>query len=156
MTATSIIILAASFLLSFAALQADAFVVISPITSKSTSTSHHFHVKPAVALHATTATTTTPALLTRIPINKSYPGLQKVHSNPEIYIISQFLSPHACDDLISRAKRKVTQRKSRIDYAGWTDDVKDLLGQAASGPVSWGAILGAWGRRRIFSLRMSC
>ncbi len=146
MTATSIIILAVNcFLLSsssFAALQADAFALISPITSKSTS--HHFHVKPALTLHATTATaTTTSALSTRIPINESYPGLQKVHSNPDIYIISQFLSPHACDDLISRAKRKGTQR-SPVAYAGWTDDIKDLLGLAASGPVSWGAILGAW------------
>jgi len=66
-----------------------------------------------------------------------------VHTNPDIYIISQFLSPQACDDLISRAKAKGTQR-SPVAYAGWTDDIKDLLGLAASGPVSWGAILGAW------------
>ena len=149
MTATSIIAVAAScFLLlsssSFAALQADAFVVSSPITITSKSTSqHHFYVKPAVTLHASTAATATSALSTRIPINESYPGLQKVHSNPDIYIISHFLSPHACDDLISRAKRKGTQR-SPVAYAGWTDDIKDLLGLAASGPVSWGAILGAW------------
>ena len=147
MAAATSIVLAASFLLtfpSFSALQADAFVVISPITSTSHQHHHYFHVKSAVPLHAATSSTTpTSALSTRIPINESYPGLQKVHSNPDIYIISQFLSPPACEDLISRAKRKGTQR-SPVAYAGWTDDIKDLLGLAASGPVSWGAILGAW------------
>ena len=108
---------------------------------------HHHHVK----LHASSSSTITPKTFSRpssdidsrIPINESYPGLQCIHSNPDIYIISQFLSPHACDDLITRAKQKGTQR-SPVAYAGWTTDIKDLLGLAASGPVSWIAILSAW------------
>jgi hypothetical protein len=138
---TIIIILAAATALP----QVDAFLV-APIISSKTITSHP-HVKPVlVKLHATTTTTTSTTnqqLSTRIPINESYPGLQKIHSNPDIYIISQFLTPNACQDIISRAKAKGTQR-SPVAYAGWTDDIKDLLGLAASGPVSWGAILGAW------------
>ncbi|KAK1741198.1 prolyl 4-hydroxylase alpha subunit-like protein [Skeletonema marinoi] len=139
-------ITSSSFLLifSFTALQADAFTAISsPKTSTSHHHNHHCHVKPALKLHATTTTTSSTTLSTRIPINESYPGLQKVHTNPDIYIISHFLSPTACNDLISRARLKGTQR-SPVAYAGWTDDIKDLLGLAASGPVSWGAILGAW------------
>ena len=122
MTATTLL-LTVVVISSFAALQAEAFLVApSAVVSSKTSTS----------LHAA-----------RMPINESYPGLQKIHSNPDIFIISQFLSSHACNDLISRAKRKGTQR-SPVAYAGWTDDIKDLLGLAASGPVSWFAILGAW------------
>eukprot|EP00571_Detonula_confervacea_P009044 CAMPEP_0172316080 /NCGR_PEP_ID=MMETSP1058-20130122/27219_1 /TAXON_ID=83371 /ORGANISM="Detonula confervacea, Strain CCMP 353" /LENGTH=313 /DNA_ID=CAMNT_0013030315 /DNA_START=277 /DNA_END=1218 /DNA_ORIENTATION=+ len=79
----------------------------------------------------------------RMSINESYPGLKRVHSNPDVYVIEQFLDDASCDDLINKAREKGTSR-SPVAYAGWTEDIKDLLGLAASGPVSWGAILGAW------------
>ncbi len=118
--------------------QADAFVPTTP---------HHSSIfsklrRPSVTqLYSSTITPSTTN--THIPINKSYPGLQKVHTNPDIYIISNFLSPNACNDLITRAQTKGTER-SPVAYAGWTTDIKDLLGLAASGPVSWIAILSAW------------
>ena len=79
----------------------------------------------------------------RIPINENYPGLKRVHSNPDVYVIEKFLDDASCDDLIHKAMEKGTSR-SPVAYAGWTDDIKDLLGLAASGPVSWFAIFGAW------------
>src|SRR6056300_423361 len=128
--------------------QADAFVPTTHnnlISSKLRRPSHHHHrVTPlyssTITPSSTSSTTTTN---THIPINKSYPGLQKVHTNPDIYIISNFLSPNACNDLITRAQTKGTER-SPVAYAGWTTDIKELLGLAASGPVSWAAILSAW------------
>jgi len=78
-----------------------------------------------------------------MPINENYPGLKRVHSNPDVYIIEQFLDDASCNDLINKAREKGTSR-SPVAYAGWTEDIKELLGLAASGPVSWFAILGAW------------
>ncbi|KAL9180645.1 hypothetical protein ACHAXT_011098 [Thalassiosira profunda] len=89
-------------------------------------------------LLASTMTTTS-----RLPINESYPGLKRVHSNPDVFVIERFLDDASCDDLIAKASEKGTSR-SPVAYAGWTEDIKDLLGLAASGPVSWFAILGAW------------
>ena len=71
-----------------------------------------------------------------MPINENYPGLKRVHSNPDVFVIDRFLDDPSCDDLIKRAREKGTSR-SPVAYAGWTDDIKDLLGLAASGPVSW-------------------
>ena len=79
----------------------------------------------------------------RIQINESYPGLKRVHANPDVFIIENFLDDVSCQDLIRRATEKGTSL-SPVAYAGWTDDVKDLLGLAASGPVTWFAILAAW------------
>ncbi len=89
---------------------------------------------------------TTPAQSTvgnRISIDEDYPGLKRIHANPDIFVIEQFLDDASCDDLINKALDKGTHR-SPVAYAGWSDDIKDLLGLAASGPVSWFAILGAW------------
>jgi len=78
-----------------------------------------------------------------MPINENHQGLTLVNSDPDVYVIREFLPPASCDDLVARARTKGTER-SPVAYAGWTSDIKDLLGLAASGPVSWGAILGAW------------
>ena len=76
-------------------------------------------------------------------INENYPGLKRVNSNPDVFVIEQFLDDASCDDLINKAKEKGTSR-SPVAYAGWTEDIKELLGLAATGPVSWFSILGAW------------
>ena len=65
------------------------------------------------------------------------------NAHSTIEVIENFLDDASCDDLISRAIEKGTSR-SPVAYAGWTEDIKELLGLAASGPVSWFAILGAW------------
>lgn len=121
--------------------QADAFVLPTPHHSSIISSKTR-RQSSATPLYSSTITPTT-TTNTHIPINESYPGLTKVHTNPDIYIISNFLSSTACNDIITRAKNKGTQR-SPVAYAGWTTDIKDLLGLAASGPVSWIAILSAW------------
>ena len=132
--------------ISSACVPTDAFASPRP---KRIDALHRRHAPPvsdqATALFASTMKTTTSTLMTgnRISINESYPGLRRVHSNPDVYVIDNFLDDAACDDLINKAIEKGTSR-SPVAYAGWTDDIKDLLGLAASGPVSWFAILGAW------------
>ena len=78
-----------------------------------------------------------------LPINEAFPGLQRVHANPDVYVIHDFLPAAACKDIIDRAKKK-SLSLSPVAYAGWTGDVKELLGLAAKGPVSWAAIATAW------------
>ena len=87
------------------------------------------------------------ALGRRIPINEQFPGIQKIHSSPDIFILENFLSPSSCKDLIERAKSKKLD-PSPVAYAGWTDDVKELVELAAKGPVSWGAIGLAWAQTK--------
>ena len=78
-----------------------------------------------------------------LPINSAFDGLNKVHSNPDVYVIENFLDEASCFSMINAAKEKNMQQ-SPVAYAGWTTDVKDLLSLAAKGPVSWLAILTAW------------
>ena len=103
----------------------------------------HFVTRTPIStsLHASSFAPT--AVGSRIPINEDYPGLRRVHSNPDVFVIENFLDDASCNDLIDKALEKGTSR-SPVAYAGWTDDIKDLLGLAASGPVTWFAILGAW------------
>eukprot|EP00970_Alexandrium_tamarense_P008467 scaffold1618_cov196-Alexandrium_tamarense.AAC.27 len=103
----------------------------------------HFVTRTPIStsLHASSFAPT--AVGSRIPINEDYPGLRRVHSNPDVFVIENFLDDASCNDLIDKAREKGTSR-SPVAYAGWTDDIKDLLGLAASGPVTWFAILGAW------------
>jgi 2OG-Fe(II) oxygenase superfamily len=79
----------------------------------------------------------------RLAICEDFYGLQRIHANPDIFIIRDFLQPDACRDLMQRAQQK-TLDPSPVAYAGWTDDVKDLVELAVKGPVTWLAILGAW------------
>lgn len=79
----------------------------------------------------------------RIPIDESFPGLKKVHSSPDIFVIEGFLDPKACQDMIDRAQEKKLER-SPVAYAGWTEDFKDLVELAAKGPVAWLSLIGAW------------
>ncbi|KAG7351014.1 ribosomal large subunit pseudouridine synthase B [Nitzschia inconspicua] len=79
----------------------------------------------------------------RLPINDNFPGLEKIHSNPDIFVIRNFLSPRDCQDLIDRATEKKLER-SPVAYAGWTEDFKDLVELAAKGPVAWVALVTAW------------
>jgi len=122
--------------------------ITKAFTSPTTRRYINYHVEHHTQLYASTLQQTTTSSSStvvgkRLPINENYPGLQRIHSNPDVYVIENFLDDESCDDLINKAKDKGTQR-SPVAYAGWTDDIKDLLGLAASGPVSWLAIGGAW------------
>lgn len=95
--------------------------------------------RPASPLHSTTSAVVGP----RMPINEDYPGVKRVHSNPDVFVIENFLDAKACQDMIDRAQEKTLER-SPVAYAGWTEDFKDLVELAATGPVAWLSLIGAW------------
>jgi hypothetical protein len=76
-------------------------------------------------------------------INESFPGLKKIHSNPDIFVIENFLQDSHCEDLIDKANEKKLER-SPVAYAGWTDDLKELLELASKGPIAWIALVSSW------------
>jgi hypothetical protein len=79
----------------------------------------------------------------RIPIDESYPGVKRIYSNPDIFVIEDFLDEASCQDIIDQAKEKKLER-SPVAYAGWTEDFRGLVELAAKGPVAWLALIGAW------------
>ena len=79
----------------------------------------------------------------RISIREDFSGLQRIHSDPDIYVIEHFLDPTSCQDLIDQATAKGLDQ-SPVAYAGWTADFKDLVELAARGPVAWAAIGLGW------------
>mmetsp|Transcript_8211 Transcript_8211/g.12609 ORF Transcript_8211/g.12609 Transcript_8211/m.12609 type:complete len:352 (+) Transcript_8211:121-1176(+) len=79
----------------------------------------------------------------RISIDENFEGTVRIRSNPDIYVIKDFLTTQQCEDMIQRAKEKTLQQ-SPVAYAGRTQDFKDLVELAAKGPVAWVALAGAW------------
>jgi hypothetical protein len=42
----------------------------------------------------------------RLEINEEFPSLKKIYSNPDIFVIENFLNNDNCEDLINQALRK--------------------------------------------------
>jgi 2OG-Fe(II) oxygenase superfamily len=122
---------------------------VRPTTATTTTTSYRFGSSArsafATSTSTTTATSTSGVVVgPRLAIDESYPGLKRVSSNPDIFVLEQFLSPAACADIIQQAQAKGTLAQSPVAYAGWTQDFQDLTELAIKGPVSWLALIGAW------------
>jgi hypothetical protein len=79
----------------------------------------------------------------RMPIDESYPGVKRIYSNPDIFVIEGFLDEAICQDMIDKAEEKKLER-SPVAYAGWTEDFQGLVELAAKGPVAWLALISAW------------
>jgi len=79
----------------------------------------------------------------RVPINENFPGLKKIYSNPDIFVIENFLEDSYCKDLIDKASEKKLER-SPVAYAGWTQDFKDLVELSSKGPIAWIALVSSW------------
>mmetsp|Transcript_764 Transcript_764/g.1606 ORF Transcript_764/g.1606 Transcript_764/m.1606 type:complete len:386 (-) Transcript_764:1208-2365(-) len=92
-------------------------------------------------LHSTTIPT--PIIGPRVPINEQFPGLKKIYSNPDIFVIEKFLDDSFCQDLIDKASEKKLER-SPVAYAGWSEDFKDLVELSSKGPIAWIALVSSW------------
>lgn len=79
----------------------------------------------------------------RLNFDETYAGLEKVYSDPDIFIIQDFLDKESCQDLIKKAQAKKLDL-SPVAYAGKADDRNELISLAAKGPVAWLSIVSAW------------
>ena len=78
-----------------------------------------------------------------IPHDGAYPGLRYLSRSPDVLLIESFLGPEECDALVA-AGREASLERSPVAYAGWSEDVAELVQTWASGPAAWlalGAIL---------------
>ena len=128
---------------------------LSKNTSHSYSTSnciirkknHHHVISPSYKYASTSrflsAVSSNNIIGNRIEINESFDGLKKVYSDPDVFIIENFLDEESCKDLIEKANEKKLDL-SPVAYAGKTDDKNELISLAAKGPVAWLSILTAW------------
>lgn len=106
--------------------------------------SHYFTLPaPSQFIHATRISQATSLIDERIAIDESLEGVQKINTNPDIFIIQDFLDKKSCTVLINKATEK-KMNQSPVAYAGKTDDIKELLGLAAKGPVVWLGVLSAY------------
>lgn len=93
--------------------------------------------------HLLFSTATPAGVGERIAIDENQNGVTKINSNPDIFIIHDFLEREYCAGLIENAQDKKLDQ-SPVAYAGKMDDMKELMGLAAKGPVAWFAIGAAW------------
>ena len=126
-------------------IQSKSFFFLVIVTSSEVATDAFSSSRATLTPRATSHIhSTSPTLVgPRIPINEDYPGLERIHSNPDIFVIENFMDVNSCKDIVDRAKEKTLER-SPVAYAGWTEDFKDLVELAAKGPVAWLALIGAW------------
>jgi len=110
--------------------------------ARRTSRSHIQRLPPLHATLSKSSLTSTP-VGPHIPLDLNYDGLEQIHVNPDIFVLRNFLSLPACQDIRQQAQRQ-TMGQSPVAYAGWTDDVQTLVELAAKGPVAWVALIGAW------------
>ena len=57
-----------------------------------------------------------------IRINEDMPGVRRIHSSPDIFLVDDLLSPAECDDIIQAATNKGDMTLSPVAYGGWTED----------------------------------
>ncbi|CAM9454701.1 unnamed protein product [Chrysoparadoxa australica] len=86
---------------------------------------------------------TTSALDNHIALDEAFPGLQRIHSLPDIYIIKDLLTPAECESMVQTASAKGLDQ-SPVVYAGWTQDVYELLKLLALGPITWCSLFRVW------------
>ena len=87
-----------------------------------------------------TSGTRDPILDDHVPIDRFYDGLRQIHTSPDIFLVDDFLTAEACDAIVAAARAEEMDQ-SPVVYAGWTNDVSDVVSTAARGPALWAAAL---------------
>ena len=73
-----------------------------------------------------------------VPVDRFYDGLRQLHASPDVFLVDDFLTPEECDDIVAAASSR-DMSQSPVVYAGWTNDVGDIVTTAARGPALWAA-----------------
>ena len=82
----------------------------------------------------------TDALDAHVPIDRFYTGLRQLHASPDVFVVDDFVTPEQCDSIVAAASTRAMDQ-SPVVYAGWTNDVGDVINTAARGPALWLAAL---------------
>jgi hypothetical protein len=75
-----------------------------------------------------------------VPIDRLYDGLRQLHASPDVFLVDDFLTSDECDDIVAAARAR-DMSQSPVVYAGWTNDVSEIVSTAASGPALWAGAL---------------
>lgn len=75
-----------------------------------------------------------------VPVDRFYDGLRQLHASPDVFLVDDFLTSEQCDTIVAAAERR-DMNQSPVVYAGWTNDVSDVVTNAARGPALWAAAL---------------
>ena len=75
-----------------------------------------------------------------VPIDRTYDGLRQLHASPDVFLVDDFLTSDECDDIITAARAR-DMSQSPVVYAGWTNDVSEIVTTATNGPALWAAVL---------------
>ena len=73
-----------------------------------------------------------------VPIDRLCDGLRQLHASPDVFLVDDFLTTEECDDIVAAASSR-DMSQSPVVYAGWTNDVGDIITTAARGPALWAA-----------------
>ena len=66
--------------------------------------------------------------------------MRQLHSSPDVFLVDDFLTPDECDSIVAAARVR-DMDQSPVVYAGWTNDVGDIVTNVARGPALWAAAL---------------
>jgi hypothetical protein len=75
-----------------------------------------------------------------VPIDRTYDGLRQLHASPDVFLVDDFLTSDECDDIVAAARAR-DMSQSPVVYAGWTNDVSEIVTTATNGPALWAAVL---------------
>ena len=75
-----------------------------------------------------------------VPIDRTYDGLRQLHASPDVFLVDDFLTSDECDDIVAAARAR-DMSQSPVVYAGWTNDVSEIVTTATNGPALWAAAL---------------
>ena len=71
-----------------------------------------------------------------VPIDRLYDGLRQLHASPDVFLVDDFLTSDECDDIVAAARAR-DMSQSPVVYAGWTNDVSEIVTTATNGPALW-------------------
>ena len=72
---------------------------------------------------ALSSTTVDAHLDVHAPIDRAYPSLRQINSQPDIFVVDDFLTHDECDDMV-RAASEMDMDQSPVVYGGYSEDAK--------------------------------
>jgi hypothetical protein len=85
---------------------------------------------------ATSITTIANPMDDHVPIDRLYHGVRQLRQSPDVFLVDDFLSADECASIIAAAEKE-DMTQSPVVYAGWSNDVRDIVTSVSRGPALW-------------------